>query len=70
MVQKEIIKKLEEGKQLIKTFGVKTDWYTIGEDRITSKQFDAVLSLYKDKLDFNGIYGGFTKHIYTIKAIK
>lgn len=58
------------GKRLIRSVNTKKDYYTIGDVRITEKQFENL------KLHFKGNWEGYigfegcVKHIYTYKNNK
>lgn len=67
MTREEIIQKLEAGETLKMTFGIRNNYYNIGEEKITERQFNSMVKLYGDKLDFVNDFGGFTKHKYTLK---
>jgi len=65
MTKKEINKRFENGEILTMSFGIRQNTYSIGDNRITVRQFDSVRKEYKDNLNFKADYGGFTRHYYS-----
>lgn len=66
MKEKEIEQELLNGKSLTIKFLTRTNWFSIGEQGITEKQFDKIRDKYKDRLDFKADYSGMTRHYYTL----
>ena len=60
----EILRRLAEGEEIVATFYTRKIQYRIGNDTITSKQFDKLYQFIKnDRIEPNG----FTKHYYKLK---
>lgn len=69
MTKKEIDQLILDGKQLEVFFGSTKNVYSLGDIRITQKQYQGVIERFKDRLNFKMILAGFTRHQYTIKPI-
>lgn len=68
MTQKEINEALVKGGLLALTFGTRYQrYYSIGESKITEKQFDKTRALFKEKLSMSIEQKGLTKHVYKYK---
>ena len=67
MTKQEIDKLILAGEPLEMFFGSTKDIYSVGNYRITEKQFNEARKRFYGKLNFKINTGGFTRHIYTIK---
>lgn len=67
MTKQEIDILIEAGEPLECFFGIRKQTYSIGNKRITQKQFDEARKRFEGKLEFKHIGGGFNTHRYTLK---
>lgn len=64
MTKKEIEDRFKSGEKLIMTFGIRKNFFEIGGERITQKQFSSCANLPNTR---DIIASGLTKHVYTYK---
>ena len=62
----ELVERFKNGETLQCYFGIKKNTHSIGNEKITQKQFDLALSQFKkSEIKFELIASGFTRHNYT-----
>ena len=60
----ELKKRFESGEILSELFGIRSNIYSLGCERITQRQFKCIIKIYTDKYRFEMSHNGLTRHNY------